>query len=132
MPDLPKSGLYIVTLKNSHPISVNANDIRIADRAIKVTSDNCKFGKAKVLAVRKRNYEKTFGHEHVNFKPLVLLENIKEAEAIILKELDEYRVRGRTGLKNEWLAGIAPEQVESIVFRCLDRWGISYYSLKQG
>jgi hypothetical protein len=40
------SGIYIVTLNNPHPISVNANDRRVADRAIKVTKDNCKVGKA--------------------------------------------------------------------------------------
>jgi hypothetical protein len=36
------SGLYIVTLRNDEPISVNANDPRIADKAIKVTRANCR------------------------------------------------------------------------------------------
>ena len=37
------SGLYIVTLRNDEPISVNANDPRIADKAIKVTRANCRL-----------------------------------------------------------------------------------------
>ena len=38
------SGLYIVTLNNSKPISANADDPRRADTAIKVNNENCKFG----------------------------------------------------------------------------------------
>jgi len=122
-----KSGLYIVTLNNIHLISVNANDPRHAEKAIRVNYDNCKFGKANVLAGRRENYYKTFGKENVNFKPLVLLEDIQQAESLILRELDLYRIRGRTGRKNEWLAGIAPDQVAQIVFKCLDSHGFIYY-----
>ena len=34
------SGIYIVTLNNEEPISVNAQDQRIAHKAIKVTKAN--------------------------------------------------------------------------------------------
>ena len=73
-----KSGLYIVTLNNEYPISVNRQDPRIADKAIKVTNENCKFGKAKDLIARRKNYFKTFDEENVNFKPIALIEEIQE------------------------------------------------------
>lgn len=110
-----RSGLYIVTLNNYHPISVNANDPRIADKAIKVTRANCKFGKARELEVRRKNYEKTFGCEYVQFTPLAVLQDIALAEKAILGKLDPYRIRGRTGRKNEWLEGIDPADVITIV-----------------
>ena len=123
---LMKSGLYLVTLNNEEPISVNANDPRIADKAIKVTKANCKFGRAKNLAVREKGYFKVFGEHNVNFKPLVQLEEIDIAEKAILKCLDNYRIRGRTGRKNEWLKNISPETVEAIVFSTLKKTGIKY------
>ena len=121
-----KSGLYIVTLNNDKPISVNANDPRIAGKAIKVTRENCKFGKAKLLNSRKKNYYKTFGEENVNFKPLILIEEIQAAEKAVLTRLDNFRVRGRTGRKNEWLENISPEDVESIVFSTLKELDLAY------
>ena len=62
-----ESGIYIVTLNNEEPISVNANDPRIAHKAIKVTRTNCKFGKARNLKAREKYYFKTFGEHNVNF-----------------------------------------------------------------
>ncbi len=44
------SGIYIVTLNNSEPISVNADDPRYAQTSIKVTRHNCKFGKAESIS----------------------------------------------------------------------------------
>jgi len=124
-----KSGLYIVTLNNEEPISVNAQDPRVADRAIKVTKENCKFGKAKNLEIRCKNYYKTFGEKNVNFKPIVLLEDIQSIEKYVLNALDEYRVRGTTGRKNEWLEGIDSESVESIALACIKESGVEYESL---
>ena len=123
---LMKSGLYLVTLNNEEPISVNANDPRVADKAIKVTKASCKFGKTKNLAVREKGYFKVFGEHNVNFKPLVQLEEIDIAEKAILKCLDNYRIRGRTGRKNEWLENINPETAEAIVFSTLKKAGIKY------
>ena len=123
---LMKSGLYLVTLNNEEPISVNANDPRVADKAIKVTKANCKFGKTKNLAVREKGYFKHFGEDNANFKPLVQLEEIDIAEKAVLKCLDNYRIRGRTGRKNEWLENINPETVEAIVFSTLKKTGIKY------
>ncbi len=120
------SGLYIVTLNNYEPISVNANDPRIADKAIKVTRDNCKFGKAKNLEGRRKNYYKTFGEENVNYYPIVQMMEITSAEKEILKVLDEFRMKGRTGRKNEWLENILPNQVENVVLSVLEKGSYEY------
>ncbi|RLL54744.1 hypothetical protein D8Y20_02900 [Mariprofundus sp. EBB-1] len=111
------SGIYIVTLNNEQPISVNAQDPRIADRAIKVTKQNCKVGKAKNLYIREKNYFRTFGKENVNFKPIAFVENIEIAEKAILSRLECYRVRGRTGRKNERLEGISSDEVLDMYLR---------------
>ena len=103
-----ESGLYIVTLNNEHTISVNAQDPRVAHKAIMVTKENCKFGKAKVLEGRRKNYYKTFGEENVNYFPIVRMVDIEAAEKAILGKLNDHRMRGRTGRRNEWLEGIDP------------------------
>jgi len=115
-----ESGIYIVTLNNSEPISVNAQDPRIAHKAIKVTKANCKFGKAKNLKGREKNYFKTFGEHNVNFIPVALVEDFAQAEKTVLARLDQYRIRGRTGRKNEWLEGIKSEDVLRIVLDALE------------
>lgn len=111
-----RSGLYLVTLNNSELISVNANDPRRVSTAIKVNKFNCKFGKARDLSVRERNYQKVFGSHNVNFIPLALLHEIDLAEKIILNELDRYRIRGVTGQKNEWLHNINHIDVICMVY----------------
>ena len=127
-----KSGLYIVTLNNEHPISVNAQDPRIADKAIKVTKQNCKFGKAKVLEGRRKNYYKTFGEENVNYFPMVRMDDIEIAEKAVLAKLDDYRLRGRTGRKNEWLEGIEPNQILAVVISTLAELDVEYELLDEG
>ena len=121
-----KSGLYIVTLNNEHPISVNAQDPRIAHKAIKVTKENCKFGKAKVLEGRRYNYYKTFGEENVNYLPIVRMLDIEAAEKAILSKLNDHRLRGRTGRRNEWLEGIDPSQVLEIAISTLNELDVEY------
>ncbi|HET7921475.1 MAG TPA: GIY-YIG nuclease family protein, partial [Gammaproteobacteria bacterium] len=120
---MKQAGLYIVTLNNAVPISVNANDPRIASKCITVTSANCKFGKAKNLATRSKNYESVFGPENVNFFPIVTLENIAAAERAVLDRLSQWRVRGNSGRKNEWLVGISSFEVEHIVLETLTKAG---------
>jgi hypothetical protein len=126
---VPASGLYIVTLNNETPISVNAQDPRVADRAIRVTRANCKFGKAKVLVGRKKNYDKTFGEENVNFFPIVAMEDIEVAERAILKQLLPWRVRGSTNRPNEWLHGISPWEVEVLVLKCLNSLDLPFVQI---
>ncbi len=126
---IPQSGLYIVTLNNEQPISVNAQDPRVADRAIKVTRDNCKFGKAKVLTNRMNNYYKTFGIENVNYYPIVAIEDISTPEKYILRELIPYRIRGKSGHMNEWLENISPYQVEDLILRSLIKLNLPFVQI---
>ena len=121
-----ESGLYIVTLNNEHPISVNAQDLRIAHKAIKVTKENCKIGKAKDIEGRRKNYYKTFGVENVNYFPIVRMTDIAVAERAILEKLNDYRIRGRTGRRNEWLEEIQPSQVFEIAINTLNELDIEY------
>ncbi|MBM3570194.1 MAG: GIY-YIG nuclease family protein [Alphaproteobacteria bacterium] len=116
-----KPGIYLVTLRNSEPISVNADRRRIADRCIKVNKLNCKVGRAVNLAVRFRNYQRTFGSHNVqkdNFEVLDVVESlaaIVPIEKEILSALADYRIRGLNGRLNEWLERIEPQQVKAIV-----------------
>lgn len=119
-------GLYIVTLNNETPISVNANDPRIAHKCIHVTRVNCKFGKAKSLARRRENYFKVFGPANVNFRPIALTTDIGQAERLVLAALGQWRVRGTTGRKNEWLVGIVEAEVERIALATLSSAGIAF------
>ena len=114
-----ESGIYIVTLNNKSPISVNAHDPRIADRCIRVNQLNCKIGKAKNLEARKKNYFKTFGGTNVNFRVLAKIEDIDIAEEAIKANLKNFRIRGNTGMPNEWLENIQPEDVIRIVMQTL-------------
>lgn len=120
------AGLYIVELTNTHPISVNANDPRIADKCIKVTSANCKFGKAKNLIVRERNYASVFGKEYVVFRTIAYTDDIVTAERLVLKELLRWRIVGPTGRRNEWLAGVSSADVEKIALDVLAQAGIAF------
>lgn len=114
-------GLYFVTLNNENPISVNAHDPRRADSCIRVNHLNCKIGKTKDLETRGKDYFKTFGEENVNFMVLARLWHIKGAEDAIMAELDNFRIRGATSRKNEWLENIRPETVIEIVINTLKR-----------
>lgn len=117
IPTLP--GLYIVTVNCDEPISVNASDLRIADRCITITRANCKFGRAKNLLARYRSYLKTFSPHMVTFRVVALLDEVNAAESACAAMLKSWRVRGRTGRLNEWLLNIEPEQVKEIVIDTL-------------
>lgn len=121
-----KSGLYIVTLNNENPTSVNANDKRIASKCIHVNKSNCRFCKAKCLHRRKINYYKVFGKENTNYKPVVILEDISRAEKLILKELTIYRQRGPSGRLHEWLENITKEQLLDIIFLTIIKHSIPF------
>ena len=124
------SGLYIVTLKNHDPISVNANDKRLAEKCIKVNFQNCKFGKAKCLYRRHKNYLKVFGEENTFYTPIVSLQEIDLAESLILKALDQYRLKGRTGKKNEWLCNLTKDQLIEIIMTSLENSNIPFIDLR--
>ena len=119
-------GLYIVTLTNEHPISVNADRPAIAERCIKVTRDNCKFGKALNLNTRRSNYFKTFGEQYVRFFPIAAVAVPHVVESLVANELLPFRIRGSTGRPNEWLAGVSPSAVEAIVLAALASSGLDF------
>jgi hypothetical protein len=124
------SGLYIVTLNNSRKMSVNANDLRIADRCIQVNRENCKIGKAMNFSSRQRSYFRVFDEKNVNFFRIVAVVNPRAAEKEILSRLKQYRMKGRTGRRNEWLHEISPFEVAHVVLRTLDDIGMRYERLE--
>lgn len=124
------AGLYIVSLTNDAPISVNANDPRIASKCVTVTRLNCKFGRTVHLTRRSHSYARIFGPSNVTFVPIAEVEELHRAERAVLQQLDRFRLRGPTRRKNEWLSGITPAEVEDIVFSTLDREGIAYRRMR--
>lgn len=123
-PRSDRSGLYVVALTNIEPIAVNAHDARRAHSCITVNHENCKFGKARDLAMRQRAYWRTFGRAFVRFRPIALLEQIDAAERVVLQRLSAWRLRGSTGRHNEWLSGISAEEVERIALTVLAQSGV--------
>lgn len=95
IPSLP--GLYIVTVECDVPMSVNAHNTHIADKCIFIDRRNCKFGRARSLQARCRNYFKTFFPHQVNFRVVALLDDINAAEGACATKLKPWRVRGRPG-----------------------------------
>jgi hypothetical protein len=119
--------IYLVTLNSNTPISVKNDDPRHRGNAIKVNSQNCKVGQTTNSGFRRAAYYKTFGEENVNFSVIAVeVEKCKAIEASILKELDSYRMRGKTGRKNEWLENIGSREVERVINDHLFWSGVNY------
>lgn len=118
-----RCGIYLVTLLNEQPISVNANHPKIAARCIKVCRIHCKVGRAKDLDRRERNYRAVFGAENVVFERLATMTSIGPAERAVLEVLRPWRMRGPTGRLNEWLEGIEPAVVRRLVMEVLRESG---------
>ena len=126
------SGIYVVTLNNKTPISINAQDPRYADKVYKANYKNVKVGKAKSLKSRMGNYFKTFGEKNVNFLPIIITKDIDKAEKIIMKGLDNFRVRNPVSkVKTEWLIGITRDQAIEISVTNIYQSSITY-SLADG
>jgi hypothetical protein len=123
------SGLYIVTLNNEESIGVNANDPRYAATCLRVNRDNCKFGKAHNFDARRKNYEKTFKKENVNFFPIVAVADCGTAEKIVLAQLRTWRVRHVNGRIHEWLVGISPHDLEQLIIATLNNAGLPYQQI---
>ncbi len=71
--------------------------------------------------------------EHnVNYRPIVKMEygDARIAEKAILKKLNPYRIRGRTGRPNEWLENISADSVKEIIFKTLDELDLEYKIIK--
>ncbi len=124
-------GIYVVTLNNELPISINAQDPRCADKVYKANNKNIKVGKAKSLKARRDNYFKTFGEENVNFLPIIITKEINEAEKIIMKQLEGFRVRNPiSNRKTEWLIGINSDRAVKIAVENIAQSGIHYKLVK--
>ena len=127
-----KPGIYIVTLNNEISISINSQDPRCADKVYKANNKNVKVGKAKSLKARMGNYHKTFGEGNVNFHPIILTTQIDDAEKIVMKELDQFRVKNPVSKrKTEWLIGITRNEAIEIVVKNIYTSKI-IYSLAKG
>lgn len=129
------SGLYIVTLNNNDPISVNQGDKRIRGKlnqpyeeiCIKVNRANCKFGKAKNFEARRQNYIKTFGQDNIVFTPLFEMGDIVKGEKIVLEKLKKYRARNPFSHRiTEWLENIEAVEVKKIAQSALLTSGLSF------
>lgn len=120
---MPNGGIYLVTLKNAEPISVNADRPKIAKNCVFVTKENCKLGKCKTFSARRRDYERTFGAKNVHFAPILALTEPASAERLIKQRLIAFRIRGKSGRLTEWLEGITPDEVKNIVFEVTTQLG---------
>lgn len=118
------AGLYVVEPLCLQPTSVNANDPRMATRCLKVTRGYVKVGKANDLAWRERGYWKVFGQDNVRFRPLALLQNTRVAERCLLEALREFRQRGPSGRRTEWLFGITATQAAALAREHLTALGM--------
>ena len=126
------SGIYVVTLNNKTPISINSKDPRCADKVYKADYKNVKVGKAKSLKSRMGDYFKTFCEENVNFLPIIITKDIDKAENIIMKGLDNFRVRNPvSNVKTEWLIGITRDQAIEIAVTNIYQSSVTY-SLANG
>lgn len=119
----PQPGVYVVEMLNDEAVSVNADRPGIADHCIRVNRANCKYGQAKNLARRERDYVRTFGRENFRFRFYAATDNYAAVEAELAVRLAAYRIPGQTGRLNEWLHGIAAEEVEAIVRSVLHELG---------
>ena len=113
-------GIYIVTLNNDEPISVNSNDKRIAHKCLKANRSYCKFGKTENLRKRKNDYYKVFGKENVNFKPILSATEIFAIEKLLKNKLDIYRAISPLKRKTEWLQGIKGKELENLIIHTLE------------
>lgn len=116
-------GLYLVTLNNETPISVNARDRRVADRAIQVRRGDIKVGKAENLTRRHGNYIRNFGRDNVNFFVLAYIRGGEldrhRAEFAVFARFDLFRIRGTTGRLNEWMNGVSASDARAMALEAL-------------
>lgn len=123
-------GLYLVTLNNETPISTNARDRRVADRAIQVRRGDIKVGKAENLTRRHGNYIRNFGRDNVNFFVLAYIPDGKpdrhRAECAVFDCFRPFRIRGTTGRLNEWMNGVSVSDARAIALEALRDAGIEH------
>ena len=128
-------GLYLVTLNNETPISVNAGDHRVAQRAIQVRRGDIKVGKSENLTRRHGNYVRNFGRDHVNFSVLAYIPGGKSdrdrAESVVFECFRPFRIRGVTGRLNEWMTGVSASGARAMALEALRDSGIEHLVLPE-
>ena len=122
------SGIYIVSLNNTAPISIQQGDRRYDNFDIfKANKKNIKIGKASDFIKRARNYDKTFGKDNVNFQPIIITDDFEKAEKKILEIVNDYReTNPYSGRKLEWLSGISMSTAKKLLFDALDHTDIIF------
>ena len=120
-----ESGIYVVRILSSEYMPVT-RDKRYIDVCAKVNKNNVKIGKAKNLSNRQKDYWKDFDKENVIFQPIALLENIQQAETIILRHLKEYRLRSPKNSPMDWLHNISIESAIKEAHFALKQKSIKY------
>ena len=122
------SGIYIVSLNNAEPISIQQGDSRYDNKDVfKANNKNIKIGKASDFMKRAKNYDKTFGKDNVNFEPLIITDDFENAEQKILDAVKEYReTNPYSGRKLEWLSGISMLKAKELLFDTLDHTNIVF------
>ena len=68
-----------------------------------LTKEHIKFGRAKNLQIREKNYLKTFGSGNYSFEIIVYTKEINLVEKNVKKLVDNCRVVGVNNRKLEWL-----------------------------
>ena len=104
-------------------------DPRYVETCARVTRNNVKIGTAKNLAGRRRNYWKDFDRENVEYVPIALVENYREAETAILRHLRAYRMRSPKGGLMDWLENIELETAIAEALFALKSNGIHHHVL---
>lgn len=116
--DIPTvSGLYVVCV-NGDDLRIDLDPRRDAT-CLRIGRAHCKFGRARNLRARCRNYLKTFAGADVTFRVLALVDDYKVSEARCNTALMQYRARGPSGRRHEWLLGITPDGVAKVVAQTL-------------
>lgn len=54
------------------------------------------------------------------------LVEIDVVESAVLHELNDYRIKGRSGRRNGWLSGIEPEKIVEVVLTILIQLGLAH------
>jgi hypothetical protein len=101
------SGLYIVQPTNVEPICSYRGDKRREGSGTPIKVGCIKFGKAKNLDRRRKNYEKTFGNNNIFFIPIVYSSLSHEIEKAVKIQVKASRIRSPKNRPLEWLTDIS-------------------------
>jgi hypothetical protein len=124
----PIPGIYLVSLVHEKLVPVT-QDHRYVTTCARVNSSNVKIGKARNLSIRERNYWTDFGQGNIVFVPIASTDQIRQAEAAVLRELASFRKRSPKGARMDWLENIEREAAISRSLLALQREKIVHHSL---